>query len=209
MAEQGADSHLPTPFRGELPRAPAGDESVKVDAAKRDARLLELWRADDWDAGLELMRLYYRYFLSLCHGYGVNGDEERADLFHDLVMRVHRVVPTLTIERSFAAYLRKVFFTAVRARRPRVQERVPDDLADREVSPTASLERSEMLAAILECSETLNEREKTLFEERHFQERKLAEIAEQQRVTLDHLYVLYHRVRKKMMACLERKGVRL
>ena len=176
---------------------------------ERDTQFLDSWREGDWDAGLDLMRLYYRYFLSLCHGSGVNSDEERTDLFHDVVMRIHKVLPTLSIDRSFAAYLRRVFLTAVRVRNTRRAEPIPADVADGARSPAQSLEGKEILAAILDCAETLGDREKTLFHARHFENHRLADIADEQGLTLDHLYVLYHRVRKKMMACLDRKGVRL
>ncbi len=210
MADRREAGRLAPRPAGPSPDSPeTRKRPTEADGARRDARYLESWRDGDWDAGLELMRSYYRYFLSLCHAYGVRGKDEQTDLFHDVVMRLHQVLPSLTLERSFGGYLRKVLLTALRARGSRRQEPLPEDIATREKSPTSGLEREEILAAIHDCSDRLDGREKTLFDQRHFQDRKLADIAEEQRLTLDHLYVLYHRVRKKMTRCLEGKGVRL
>lgn len=198
------------------------DESISAEAAlERDRALVSAWREGDSASGLALLDHYRRYFTSLCWRYGVRREEEQLDLYQEVLARLLRQLPTLRLESSFAGYLRRVVHTAQRELLRRT-EGVPElppaiaaersakfrggDPVDPSPSPDDRLEQREIVGAVEECAETLNDRERTIFEARLYERFDCETLCRMVEVTLNHLHVLYHRARQKMRDCLARKG---
>ena len=183
------------------------------DELARDRALLERWRLEVQaeerrrsSAGETLLGHYHGYFRSLCWRYRIVDDGEQAELFQELVLRLLRALPRLELESSFAGYLRRVFHTVWRETREKNPSYALVEDPEGRRSPLPAPERREIIAAIVDCSDALTERERTVFRDRIEESVSFPEIAEKLGVTLNHLYVIYHGTRRKMRECLERKG---
>ena len=179
-------------------------------ALDRDRRLVELWRSGDLDCGEELMSHYHGYFLSLCWRYRITNEEDQVDLYQELLIRLIRALPKLELKSSFAGYLRRVFHTAFRETRTSSQlAPIHDGIVHHGPDPDRVVRDEEIVAAIEECSERLNDRERDVFTSRVIKERDFAEIADTLRLSIGNLHVIYHRARSKMRECLDQKGFRV
>lgn len=177
---------------------------------ERDRQLVEQWRDGNTGRGEELMAHYHRYYLSLCWRYRIKSEDDQVDLYQEVLIRLMRVLPNLTLKSSFAGYLRRVFHTAVRETRTSthlapIHEGIVNDGPD----PDQPVRDQEIVAAIEECSEGLNDRERSVFSARMIEEKGFTDIASVLKVSLGNLHVIYHRARSKMRRCLEQKGFRV
>ncbi|MEM7166880.1 MAG: sigma-70 family RNA polymerase sigma factor [Planctomycetota bacterium] len=177
-----------------------------TNVVERDRALLRAWRNGDRDSGDRLLAHYYRYFLSLCWQRGVVREDDQLDVFQEVVVRLMKVLPGLRLQTSFAGYLRLVVRTAIRSCRARWPEAVAEDLDIAVEAPAAAVEQREILLAIDDCSQLLDEREGHVFQMRMHEEKSFAELGSELGVSVGNLHVIYHRARQKLRQCLERKG---
>lgn len=196
--------------RAEATDSESGGE-VSADAARdRDRELIRRWQGGDHESGLELIQNYHSYFHSLCWSQGVISEEERLDLYQEVVARLLKVLPGLELRSSFAGYLRRVFITARReSRRHTSALPLQEELAG--AAPTGSdpATGAEILGAVGKCRDQLDARERRAFDGRIFEDRSFRELALEMKVALGNLHVIYHRARAKMRTCLEQKGFAL
>ncbi len=230
----GRDRSAPRSFSRSLPRDVAGehvppgssrdlrersasrkschlrDPASSAAALERDRQLLREWQAGDSERGLELVRHYHPLFRRLCREAGLGTQEQMLDLYQEMLLRLLRVLPNLALQESFGGYLRKVIRTSLRElRRPDwvTPSSLDDELATQEPSPSRVATDHEHGEAIRACRDELEARERRLFDGRLVESLSFSLLAQELGVSLDHLYVLYYRVRKKLRACLLRKGI--
>ena len=187
------------------PSSPRGGDRAWADELERDRGLLRAWREGDAASGYELMEHYLPYFRSLCFRAGVHDADAQLDLFQEVTLRLLQVLPRLRLEQSFAGYLRRVFTTARRSATPsRSGQPLPEVVDARPADDP--VDTAETWSALAYCLERLAERERDVFDRRVLNEERFSTISRDLGVTLNHLYVLYHRARQKLQECMQRKG---
>ncbi|HKB16212.1 MAG TPA: sigma-70 family RNA polymerase sigma factor [Planctomycetota bacterium] len=190
------------------PPPPAPDAGTPESVAERslEEELLDRWRAGDREAGGRLLEGQRNLVFWTCRRHGLRTEEEIADLYQEVVLRISRTLPRLRIERSFAAYVRRTTENTIadRGRTPPVPaplEEVAEPADPRPSTPDLALRE-----AVERCRGRLTPLEDAVYERRFVQGQEYEEVARRLGKTANHVGVTLFRLVRKMKRCLEASG---
>jgi len=196
----------PGPKASVVPTPPASgaDEASGGETSEED--LLRRWQAGDREAGGSLLAAQHVPVLRTCHRLGIHREDEIAEVYQELVVRLVRSLPRLRIERSFAGYVRRAVENTIadlKGGRPRPAPlaELPDAPDPRPAGPDLALRE-----ALERCRGKLSALEEAVYEHRFVLERDYEEIARLVGRTVNHVGVTVFRAVRKMRTCLEAAG---
>jgi len=179
---------------------------------ERDRRLLHAWQGGDADSGGELLRAYQPLFFQLSARRGIRSTEDLLDLQGEMVLELCKGLDRLWVRTGFASCVHWAWKSAVkRFLSGRRRSASSDGFESLAVAPgglpEAALERDELVAALIDCAESLDTTEFEVFSARVLEKQPYAVIESRLALRAGALRTRYHRAIRKLRDCLASKGM--
>ncbi|MCI0585364.1 MAG: RNA polymerase sigma factor [Planctomycetes bacterium] len=187
---------------------PAPDPGTPGPIAEKglEEDLLERWRAGDREAGGRLLEGQRNLVFWTCRRHGLRTEEEIAELYQEVVLRISRTLPRLRIERSFAAYVRRTAENTIAERGRTPPAAAPLEGVAEPADPRPSAPDLALREALERCRGRLTPLEDAVYERRFVQGQDYEEVARRLGKTANHVGVTLFRLVRKMKRCLEASG---